>query len=117
MVRTIFACCLLVLVASMAGCRMCASPYDYCGPTSMEECGQGCGQGSCPSARQGSILSPGGQSMEYEIQPIPDMEPTLAAPIQSGEGKRTVEQVSGIEKFSGQIDMAVWNPLTGRPRR
>ena len=39
MVRTIFACCLLVLVASMAGCRMCASPYDYCGPTSMEGAG------------------------------------------------------------------------------
>ena len=108
-VRTVFACSLLVLVAASAGCRMCASPYDYCGPTSTGECGQGC----CPNARQGSILSPGAQPMQYEMQPAPGMEPTLAASIQSGEAKR----MPGVEEPVGQIDVAVWNPLAGRSPR
>ena len=109
MVRTVFACSLLVLVAATAGCRMCASPYDYCGPTSTGECGQGC----CPNARQGSILSPGVQPMEYEMQPAPGMEPTLASPIQSGGSERMAKRMPSVEGPVKQLDVALWNPLTG----
>ena len=109
MVRTVFACSLLVLVAATAGCRMCASPYDYCGPTSTGECGQGC----CPSVRQGSILSPGAQPMQYEMQPTPGTEPTLATTIQSGRVERTAKRMPGVEEPVGQLDVALRNPLTG----
>lgn len=46
----------LGLLALAAGCTLCASPYDYCGPTFT---GEGCGDGSCdPRLRSGSILAP-----------------------------------------------------------
>lgn len=49
-----FALAALCLVASAVGCRMCAHPYDYCGPTFTG--------GNCQPcdfyARAGSILSP-----------------------------------------------------------
>ncbi|MBN1590891.1 MAG: hypothetical protein JW888_15365 [Pirellulales bacterium] len=38
-----------------AGCRMCAHPFDYCGPTYVGECGTVCCD---PDARAGSVLSP-----------------------------------------------------------
>ncbi|NLE38258.1 MAG: hypothetical protein GX621_09570 [Pirellulaceae bacterium] len=46
---------LVGLVTAAAGCRMCADPYDYCGPTYAGPCGPV----ECnPSARSGSVLSP-----------------------------------------------------------
>ena len=46
----------LGLLALAAGCTLCASPYDYCGPTFT---GDGCNGGSCdPRLRSGSILAP-----------------------------------------------------------
>jgi len=52
MIRTMLAWSVVVLVAVTAGCRMCASPYDYCGPTYTGECG------SCdPYYREGSRFS------------------------------------------------------------
>lgn len=56
------------LLAMLAGCRMCASPYDYCGPTyGVENCDDGCGEcgvGCSLTDRRGSILSAGGYGGE-----------------------------------------------------
>jgi len=52
----------LALLAATVGCRICSSPYDYCGPTFTGECGEEC----CSNARAGSIFS--GQMMA----PFPD---------------------------------------------
>lgn len=49
-VFTLIAVC---LVAMATGCRLCAHPYDYCGPTVVGGC-----QSCDPYARAGSILSP-----------------------------------------------------------
>ena len=71
MVRTTFALPVVVLVVAAAGCRMCASPYDYCSPTFTGECAQGC----LPNAREGSILSHG-------IQPALDPEMMVPVPAE-----------------------------------
>lgn len=42
-------------LTAAAGCRMCAHPYDECGPTFVGECGPVCCN---PYARAGSVLSP-----------------------------------------------------------
>jgi hypothetical protein len=54
MIRTLVTVVLLGLAASAVGCRMCAHPYDYCGPTFSGQCGETCN----PMARAGSVLSP-----------------------------------------------------------
>lgn len=46
----------LALAAAAGGCRMCASPYDYCGPFF----GDGCHDCFHDSPRRGSILGSGG---------------------------------------------------------
>jgi hypothetical protein len=68
--RTVFALTAIVLVAAATGCRMCAHPFDYCGPTFT---GGNCGPCN-PDARAGSILSPtipttvgGGQVTPEEV--------------------------------------------------
>ena len=53
MSRTTVAWITLSLMAVAAGCRMAASPYDYCSPTFTGECGEDC----APFVRAGSILS------------------------------------------------------------
>jgi len=53
MARAMFAWMILALVATAAGCRICASPYDYSSPTLTGACGDECS----PNARSGSILS------------------------------------------------------------
>ena len=52
--RTVFALTAIVLVAAATGCRMCAHPFDYCGPTFTGGNCEACN----PDARAGSILSP-----------------------------------------------------------
>ena len=48
------------LVVPTIGCSMCASPYDYCGPTMTGDAACG-GCSSCmATGRAGSILAPGG---------------------------------------------------------
>ena len=79
MVRTMFAWSVVVLVGMTAGCRMCASPYDYCRPTFTGECGQGC----FPNAREGSILSHG-------FQPVSGSELMVPVP---GEVIRETDEV------------------------
>lgn len=54
MSRALYAGCLVGwVVLAAAGCRMCAHPYDYCGPI------VGDPLGCCPTARAGSILTAG----------------------------------------------------------
>jgi len=53
MYRALLSLAVLVLVVPLAGCTMCAHPYDECGPTFTGGCGQSCD----PDARAGSILA------------------------------------------------------------
>jgi hypothetical protein len=69
-----------------AGCRMCAHPYDDCGPTYVGECGTV----TCnPDARAGSVLSPpleitaGPETVvEESLEPVEEMtlEPLSQTP-------------------------------------
>ncbi|HUT08955.1 MAG TPA: hypothetical protein VMY42_00525 [Thermoguttaceae bacterium] len=60
MIRTMLAWSVVTLVAVTAGCRMCASPYDYSGPTYTGEFGP------CdPNYREGSRFSQA-ESMIYD---------------------------------------------------
>ena len=79
MARTAFAWSVVALVAVTAGCRMCAHPHDYCGPTYTGECGTQC----APNARAGSVLSEPRETFAshemvprtgnpYELVPVPD---------------------------------------------
>lgn len=53
---------LTLVVAAAAGCRMCASPYDYCSPTFTGSCGEDCAS----FVRAGSVLS-----APLECSPLP----------------------------------------------
>lgn len=44
----------LIVLTAATGCRMCAHPYDDCGPTYVGDCSVSCD----PLARAGSVLSP-----------------------------------------------------------
>ena len=55
MVRLVLACSVVALLALTTGCRMCAHPYDYCGPVYTGADGQPCDA----NVRHGSILSGG----------------------------------------------------------
>ena len=52
---------------------MCASNFDYCGPTVMGECEEECGL--C-APRAGSILT-GASQTAYESVPLVESEPTV----------------------------------------
>jgi hypothetical protein len=74
MVRSAFALAAVALATLTAGCRMCAHPYDYCGPV----LSQGDCQVCMPGVRACSILMPGGSvccdsSLAPEMMlPMPD---------------------------------------------
>ncbi len=109
MVRAFLACSVAVLIASTAGCRMCASPYDDCSPTYVG--GDGCGQCST-TARAGSILSNETASLTelilssdisdsrvIELEPTPaDPEPTLADVIEPIEPVELTEPTEPVEE-------------------
>lgn len=73
MTRLRLAFVIVCLVAQSTGCRMCASKFDYCGPTSMGECGEECGL--C-APRSGSILT-GASQAAYEEGAVIESEPTI----------------------------------------
>lgn len=82
MVRTLFGLSLVALVAVTCGCRMCADPYDYCGPLFTGDC---CGPPCAPYARAGSILSCGcqpcgGPPCGCQSVPGPVMAPGATGP-------------------------------------
>ena len=70
----VFAIATLTLLAGSTGCRMCAHPFDYCGPTFTGGCGEPCG---C-DVRAGSILSGGkvttAEMSEAPLMPVPDQQ-------------------------------------------
>jgi hypothetical protein len=76
MARSTFALAVLCLAAFSGGCRMCASPYDYCGPTFTAD---GCQQ-CMPDFREGSIFSQavpsavGSEMAPGTMMPVPDAE-------------------------------------------
>ena len=74
-----FALTIVCILTLSTGCRMCASKFDYCGPTVMGGCGEECG----PCApRVGSVLTGASQmayeqSMMYEDGTVIESEPTI----------------------------------------
>jgi len=69
MARITLAWSVVALVALTAGCTMCASPHDDCGPTYTGECGAQC----APNARGGSILSEPLETFStHDMVPVPD---------------------------------------------
>ena len=76
----------LIGLTASAGCRICAHPYDYCGPTYVGECSDICCN---PYARAGSVLSPPLRSTaggcEGCLEPIP-MDSEMAASSNNGTG-------------------------------
>jgi hypothetical protein len=84
-----FALGLLVLSAA-TGCRMCACPYDYCGPV-LED---GCGYCGGANAMQGNMHMNSGDEqsampgqMQEEVMPGRSGSPTVAPPMQSTPAK------------------------------
>jgi hypothetical protein len=78
---------------------MCASTYDYCGPTFTGECGADCG----PNVRAGSILS--GAAMPVSDEVLPDSPLPYDEEIGSGvlmSVTDTAVESSPIEAASGE---------------
>ena len=67
------------LAAPSIGCRLCANPYDYCGPTSIGGRFQPCE--AC--ARAGSILAPGLQYVPGEMVPDDEHAPTAEEEVKA----------------------------------
>ena len=85
------------LLAISTGCRMCASKFDYCGPTVAGGCGEQCGL--CGVPRAGSILTGAGQNSDQAVT-VTETEPTPAGQL----GRRDFEapimprqMVDGVE--------------------
>jgi hypothetical protein len=82
--RSVLALSAIVLIAAATGCRMCAHPFDYCGPTYTGGNCDACN----PDARAGSILSPPVQTTfngdtvapQEAIQPTPEPTPQQQTP-------------------------------------
>jgi hypothetical protein len=55
----------LALVASLAGCAMCQSPFDYCAPVTGPDGCQNCNF----SARRGSVFEPMDGSADTQMTP------------------------------------------------
>lgn len=55
----------LALVASLAGCAMCQSPFDYCGPVAGPNGDQNCNF----NARRGSLFEPMDGSADTQMTP------------------------------------------------
>ena len=96
MSRVAIASLMLALVVAAAGCRMCASPYDYCSPTFGGQCGEPCS----PTARSGSILSgsvaPTPTDQQLLSQAIPHDE-EIASGVILSVTDRKVDQTEGEE--------------------
>ena len=79
MTRLRLALTIVCLVTMSTGCRMCASKYDYCGPTATSACGEECGL--C-APRSGSVLT--GASQELAAQEDTYYEPEPSVPLELG---------------------------------
>jgi len=85
MYRTGIALIAVAWIAFSAGCRMCAHPYDYCGPVDT-----GCADNCCPNGpRAGSLFAmgaatPSGGEIDYRMEATPSIleSDTEAAPAE-----------------------------------
>ena len=108
MSRSLLACIGACCLIAAAGCRMCAHPYDECGPMSGGGCSQGCGS----SVRAGSIMSgesasavDAGEVSDQTISPADNaMEPARqprkparaeAAPAEGWKASKPLESPKG----------------------
>ncbi len=104
MCRTTVARITLSLIVVLAGCRMCASPYDECSPTFTGQCGEQC----LPTARAGSILSrsavPPSDALLFSgpFPPDEDISPGAIASVADGE----VAESSGESAQPGEPHLA-----------
>ncbi len=129
MARTILALSVVALVALTAGCRMCAHPYDDCGPLFT---GDSCGPPCAPHARAGSVLqggcpSCGGAGLGGPVlaseMPVPAGEmPVLAsemmlpAPLAMPiEGEQIViERADPVQTHTSPPPVQAWRPIQRR---
>lgn len=88
----------VALATPSIGCRLCANPYDYCGPTSIAGRHQACD----PCARAGSILAPGAQyvpgQMVSENPHAPNADEEVKALGVNYQEQSTVKDVSLIRR-------------------
>ncbi|MEA1952225.1 MAG: hypothetical protein U9N87_12645 [Planctomycetota bacterium] len=77
--RFLFVLTVFALAAPSIGCRLCANPYDHCGPTSIAGRHQPCD----PCARAGSILAPGAQYVAGEMVPEDQHAPNAAKEVKA----------------------------------
>ena len=78
-----------ILLLAPVGCRSCAHPFDYCGPTFTNDCGCPCD----PNSRAGSILVPEGAPIPGTLTPEPAPENApLIAPKRSGDAVKPLEE-------------------------
>lgn len=89
MLRSLFSLLVVAVVGTSQGCRICDSPYDYCGP--VMPCGESCGHGGYVGGGYGdggcATCNGGGRviehSRQYESgtviqgQPTPAPEPAI----------------------------------------
>lgn len=78
MTRLRLAFVMVYLLLLSSGCRMCASKFDYCGPTVMGGCGEECGL--C-APRSGSILTGASQQTAYEEGAVIESAPTMSGEL------------------------------------
>ncbi len=76
----LLACSVVTLLAVTAGCRMCAHPYDYCGPVFTGANGEPCDA----NVRHGSILSGGMVSPFVATTEVKAAEPATELERQAG---------------------------------
>ena len=84
-------------LTAATGCRMCAHPYDYCGPTYLGDCSDVVCN---PLARAGSVLSPplhaGATGCQCQMN-APEM-PTIAPQgVMPSEGEVSLKPVPGSD--------------------
>jgi hypothetical protein len=104
--RRLFACSFVALtgltIAAGTGCRMCASPYDYCGPVvECDDCNSGNGYhpgAAAPAPADGQYYENGSSPEEIRPQPpknmgAPTPTPAIApAPASGPMASRTQNQ-------------------------
>ena len=120
MARMILAFSVIALMATTAGCRMCADPYDYCGPLFTGDC---CGPPCAPYDRAGSILSGGCASCGPAA--IPTLETTIEvapeaaepAPAESDKIDPVPDEYTGpLPKPLPKVPQQVERTYPARPR-
>lgn len=100
--------CLLVM---STGCRMCASKFDYCGPTVMGGCGEECGL--C-APRAGSALT-GASQVAYEDDTVIETAPTISGELSRDDFKAPIMPRQTIE--GEEIEGIIISIEDGKPEQ